>query len=743
MFAGDRRVWIAAAVAAVPLLALVVFYGVRPRYYYTGTNSVEVYTYIAETPSGTPMCVPGLQIPAGTGRIKLQLISRTTTRPTLRLTLRLGGPNPRTIHSTLPPIGVQPDRVSAAEFPIPTLPSSPAERGASLCVTANDLVNWGGTPLPAVPSPSPPTMGGHPLLGRIAVWYEPPGSAAQSSYLSRLGAILNRAALFRPDPIGPWTYVVILFVLLPALALASVRLLALAVAGGGGSGTGTGDGGAGDGGARNGSGGGASVRRTATWLFVIAALNFACWALITPPFQAPDEVDHFAYTQSLVQRGEAPSRNPGSPLARWSSSEELGLEDESFFTDHQVGDSKAPWTERQQRYYQEQVVTRHPSSANGGGNETAATHGAIYYAALAPAYLLASSSPFSQLTLMRLTSALIGALTVVFAYLMARELAPGRPWLGVLAALLVAYQPMYGFISGAVNNDVGVNAGAAALELLLIVMLRRGISWRLGLLTGGLLIALPIVKGTAYSLYPVAAIALAATLWRHHRRSQIAGWAALAGGALAITEIASLLGGVFHPAQAGGGGSAVGGVSSASGAVSEAAAHPLGYLVYLWEAVLPRLPFMTRHFETNFAGFSIFVERGWGAFGWYDVLYPHRFYYVILAAMIAVPILGLVAIVREWRFVRAHALDFAILVLMALAVFAGFEAAFYTTGIRPAIAEFGRYEFPAIAPLAVLVVASLSAFGRRWIVYAGAVLLVAMIALSYSGQLLTLTGFYA
>ena len=105
------------------------------------------------------------------------------------------------------------------------------------------------------------------------------------------------------SPVGPWLYVLILFVVLPGLALASVRCLAMAVA-------------------RE-----CGVRRTPAWLFAIAALNFACWALITPPFQAPDEVDHFAYTQSLVQRGEAPSRNPGSPLARWSSAETLALED--------------------------------------------------------------------------------------------------------------------------------------------------------------------------------------------------------------------------------------------------------------------------------------------------------------------------------------------------------------------------------------------------------------------------------
>ena len=139
----------------------------------------------------------------------------------------------------------------------------------------------------------------------------------------------------------------------------------------------------------------------------------------------------------------------------------------------------------------------------------------------------------------------------------------------------------------------------------------------------------------------------------------------------------------------------------------------------------------------------IFVERGWGAFGWYDVFFPHRLYYVILAAMIAVPILGLIAVRREWLYVRSNAVEFALLVLMALAVVAGFEAAFYTPGARPFIAEFGRYAFPAIAPLAVLVVAGLHAFGRRWVLQAGVVLLVAMVALGYFAQLVTLTGFYA
>jgi len=75
-------------------------------------------------------------------------------------------------------------------------------------------------------------------------------------------------------------------------------------------------------------------------------------------------------------------------------------------------------------------------------------------------------------------------------------------------------------------------------------------------------------------------------------------------------------------------------------------------------------------------------------------------------------------------------------------VIVGFEAAYYTPGVRPTIGEVGRYAFPAIAPLAALVIGALHAFGRRHVLTVGAGLLVAMIALSYASQLLTVGFFY-
>jgi hypothetical protein len=294
-----------------------------------------------------------------------------------------------------------------------------------------------------------------------------------------------------------------------------------------------------------------------------------------------------------------------------------------------------------------------------------------------------------------------------------------------------------------------VNAAAAAFELLLLRTLRRGLSIPWGALTGALLIVLPLIKGTSLSLYPVAALVLLATLWRHHSRADLYGVLAVGLGALIAGELAAHFLSNLQPSTSG---VSSGSVSSDAGAVNEALHDIPGYVGYVWQAFLPRLPFMAHHFPPSLhpgfvlfrdAGFVIFVERGWGAFGWYDVFFPHWVYVVIFLAMVLTVPLGAWAARREWTWVREHWLEVVALIAMPVAVVLGFEAAFYTHGSRTAIAEFGRYAFPAIAPLAVLVVGALHAFGRRRMLTAGVALLVAMVALSYASQLLTLTAFYA
>ncbi len=312
-------------------MALISVHLIQPRDYNTGTDSVEVHGYVAVAQAREPVCVPGLLVPAGTSRLRFKVMSTARRRPALHLALQLGG---RTIHSDLSPVVVRGSRISSAVFSIPQLAARPSATPATACLTADGVVSLGGTALSSPPGIGPPTVGGVPISARIAVWYLPPRGARQS-YVEAAGAILARASLFRPGSVGPWLYVLMFLGVLPALAYASVRCLALAA-------------------------GGRAQRRVAIWLFGIAAVNFACWALISPPFQLPDETDHFAYTQSLVERGQAPSRDPASSLRRWSSAETLALEAVDFFTDHRAADSRPPWLARQQREYSLQAAARHP-----------------------------------------------------------------------------------------------------------------------------------------------------------------------------------------------------------------------------------------------------------------------------------------------------------------------------------------------------------------------------------------------
>ncbi len=714
VFAGDRRVWKFAALVSVPLVALLAFHWLHPRPYYLGTDSVDERTFVGPASANVPVCTPALlELPAGTATVRLRVHSPTRLRPALKLTLRYGS---STVRSALPPLHVQASQISNADFPIPPIPARPTARYASLCVSAPEGgMDWIGAGLPSLAAQSV-TVGGVALSAELAVWFLPP-AGAQRSYAAEAASIFARAALFRPGWVGAWTYWLIFFFVLPLLALLAVRTLAQTFAGE------------------------ARARRAATWLVAIAAVNFACWALITPPFQAPDEIDHYAYTQSLVERGEGPAVSAAVPIDRWSDAESLALETTAFLSDHEVADTGMPWTPLAEQRFKELYSQQHPAANNGGGYTTSASHGPLYYLALSPAYLLAEhDSTFSQLTLMRLTSALLGALAALFAFLLARELAPRRPWLGVLAALLVCYEPMYGFISGAVNNDVGVNAAAAAVAYLLVRLLRRGMTVPWGFATGAVLVATPLVKETGLSLYPVAALVLIAALVLRHSRADLPGWLALVVGALAMDLVSVHVLSTLQPTSGTNGFHAIGANSSAA---SEALHHIPEYLSYVWQTFLPRLPFMGQHFSPAIPGYDIFVRRGWGAFGWYDVFFPDWIYKLILSVMLAAVPLGVWAFVREWPWIKRHWLEVLTVVLIPIAVIAGFEAAYYSPGIQTVIPTYGRYAFPAIAPIAVIVVGVLHAFGRRGVLYGGVVLAMAMIALSYGAQLLTLTSFYA
>ncbi|MHB8533473.1 MAG: hypothetical protein ACYDC2_12215, partial [Solirubrobacteraceae bacterium] len=149
VFAGDPRIWRAAGIVALPLLALIAFHCLRPRPYFTGTDSVDQATFFSRAPSGAPICTPTvLEVPSGTAFLRLRVRSPTRVRPVLQLTLRVGS---STVHSTLPSRLVPSDRISNADFPVPATPARPEARLASLCASASQGgVEWIGAGTPSL-----------------------------------------------------------------------------------------------------------------------------------------------------------------------------------------------------------------------------------------------------------------------------------------------------------------------------------------------------------------------------------------------------------------------------------------------------------------------------------------------------------------------------------------------------------------------------------------------------------------
>jgi hypothetical protein len=702
VFPGDRRVWLWSLLAVLPMAALIAYNLATPRAYYTGTDSVGQRSIVAELPPGGRLCVPNITIPGGTGAIALSYATPTAMRG-FGVTVSIGG---RIVaRGSLAVLPSQPANTQLGVPIAPPLPTHPQASGGTVCFTAGHgsplaLAGFAGLPTDA----TSPTINGRPTHAGISLWFLPPHGETRS-LAANWSAMMRRLALFRPGFASDVFYWLLFVLALPLLCYVGLRLLAVANRPG---------------------------RRLALGLAGVAVAGAAFWAITTVPFDSPDESEHFAYTESIAETGRAPDTSPTS-RSPYASDELFALDALDHFGEIEIDDTRPPWFSRDQSIYRHRVAVEHPSRTDGGGF-TAATHlhSPLYYSLLVPGYELGhSGGVFTELFWMRLTSALLGAIVVLAAYGTMRELVPSRPELAVGAGLLVAFQPMFSFIAGAVNNDNGVNALAALAVYLTIRALRRGLTWRLGAALGATAALLPVMKGTGEALWPAIIVALAGLVMIRRSRTTFVGLGVTIASFAAVAAIWGALASLFHRSVA---------ASATTGVSVVASGGQLGgKLVYLWEVFFPRLPFMSSHWDPSLWPFSfIYVKRGFAAFGWYAIFFPTWVYHVIIAVILACGALALVMAVRRRRIVASRWLEALFLILVILAVIGGVEFAFYSPvpRIPLLIPEQGRYAFTAIVPLAALALAGLLALPRKWATPLVAVLVGAMICFNAASHLL-------
>jgi 4-amino-4-deoxy-L-arabinose transferase-like glycosyltransferase len=715
-----RGVWAAMLAVGVVLTTFLVVELARPRDFLTGTNNAGSDGAIVHVDPGQRLCLRRLEVPKGTGRLQLRLRSARATTLVAEVAAA-GGPVERR------QLAVAQSHGGPQTTPAPLDVPTPEARGglSGLCVIPSGPIDLAGR-RGLEPGQLAPLLDGRPVDARVAVWYLPP-LRERKSLLAQMPLMFDRAALFRPGVVGPWTYAVILFALSPALFAWALLLFVRAVVG-------------------------RPVRRTALAIGAIGFLAAASWSLITPVFNAPDELEHIAYAQAIAERGRAPDDGPSSRRA-YSSEAQVAYEGArlSGYYGQRLG--RPPWRKGDElRWARRQAVERPPAD-DGGGWVTVADYTPVYYASLAPAYLAADGqSVWSRVTAIRLMTAVFGGLTAALTMLLVRELLPRPAWPAIAAGLFVAFEPMFAFISGVVNNDAAVSAAAALTVYLVVRALRRGLTTRLAVAIGASLVVLPLMKGNGLFLLPAVAIGLGGATLRTRRRLGTVGrpLAALVG-AVVVTAVvavgfAAALDHSADPTRAGWYAAAGNTYPTLPGAEvkpSDALRQPVRFAEFVWQGFLPPAPGMAdlRPGGGTFPNFHGYIERGWADFGFVAIPFSKWVYAVIVLCMIALGGLGVVAWARNRAVVRRRGWELSVLVLVVLGVFFGTEAASFAPGAG-AVPEFGRYLFPAAASIAALGAVATFGAGRRSAPAVAGGLVTALLVLFWASEFLAMSALY-
>jgi 4-amino-4-deoxy-L-arabinose transferase-like glycosyltransferase len=465
----------------------------------------------------------------------------------------------------------------------------------------------------------------------------------------------------------------------------------------------------------------------------IAAANVAVWAVLIPPFQIPDEIDHVSYVQYLVERRDLPTplADSGGVYAEDLAAAAGGIP----FT----VEGRPEWDPVADRRFH-RVLDSNPSRRPTGVGAASVNNPPLYYALEAVPYSIGRGAEIStRLLLMRLLSALIAGATVLFTFLFVREVLPSTPWAWTVGALAVAFQPVFGFISAGISNETMVYALGAAALYMVARCFRRGLTPATGAALGGVVLAGLLTKSSFLGLLPGIALGLLLMIWRSGPGGRVvaAKGAATAALVAALPFAAWMLANeqLFDRVA-----TTTGGFTSST--VNQAVT--LGaQLSYAWQFYLPRLPFMTDWFR-DYPLWDTYFEGFVGRFGWFQYDFPTWVYWLGLGVFAALVALAAAAVAgaRPWRSGRWVELA------TYGAILAGMAAFVTVAGYRYLVLHYQpfeqtRYLFPALALWGLLVAVGARAGGRRWGPALGSFIVVLLMGHSLFAMLLTVARYYA
>lgn len=273
-------------------------------------------------------------------------------------------------------------------------------------------------------------------------------------------------------------------------------------------------------------------------VLLLFVLSGTVYALTTPAFEASDELWHYPMIRHLADGNPLPVQVFDPALAGpWK--QEASQPPLYYY----LGAALTFWVDTSDM---EDVRWLNPHVDNGIITADGNTNLAVHDPALNP-----WQGTLLAIRIVRLASVLMGAATVYFTYRLAQEVVPQRSEIALGAAAAVAFNPMFLFISGAVNND-NLVIPLATLALFLMVRMVKGaegsltaVPWQ-KLLVLGVVIGLgALTKITAVGLLPLAFGTLFIRQWQlSDRQVTVKGLALLgwqAGGRFLVVLLPMLL----------------------------------------------------------------------------------------------------------------------------------------------------------------------------------------------------------
>lgn len=298
---------------------------------------------------------------------------------------------------------------------------------------------------------------------------------------------------------------------------------------------------------------GFAASTTGRFLLVLLAVFVAKQALtvlVFPPFSGHDEVAHFNYVQTVVDEHRAPElfrcptdrgRNCLDAYGRLTNTDFVAWQGDllpgyfyrycQFILDWSPCEPENPrWLQEPFRAAYWGFIGQFPT-----GTQYVANHPPLYYLLMAPFARAGSSlSPESLQYLLRTLAIPFGMVTIVLAFMTARQLFPADRFLLITVPAFVAFQPQVSYESAMVNNDI---AGIALVSLVLYLLvrgIRRGFDYVTCAWVGAALGLSMLAKSNSIFIVPAVGLAIIATSGLRNFRSWIPRGFVTAGAGLLL-----------------------------------------------------------------------------------------------------------------------------------------------------------------------------------------------------------------